>query len=437
MKKADYLKLAVRAKCYKKKAWFVSAFAMIREDPEAYLKDPYVGRLIPDAAGMRFCTGNPDSPLDTIEDFVPGQPLFMFKERLMVDNTMCVNVKEPVETCIGNVMVNCAVLVEVFGDRFPFVTGRMDVGKMESVIAAKLKDTPPAGEERNPSYYYVDEYVQFVNNLQFISGLSQLSVYSATPKVVVSAPGIKEFKAQLLIKYEGKLNDPVELSKFEKELTDYDEKFIGNDPTNGVILSGRVKANARRKMFLTMGTDAGFNDSLEAKPVTNSLEEGWPTDPKQFAIMMNATRGASYSRGTETVKGGVSAKILLRASSNFVISEDDCGTEVGIARKFSKEDLSQLVGRYVRLNKAWSLVENITSAGNFIDQPLMVRSPMYCHSAGDSLCKACAGMKLGENPNGVSTPITEVAAIILATSMAAMHGKALATQHLDLDVAFS
>lgn len=437
MKKLEYLKFAIRNRCYRKKAWVISAFSLIKEAPDAYLKNPYVGRIIQEPTGYKFYTGDQERPLEIIEDAVGGQPLFNFKDKVVVDADFEINTKEPLDTYIGNVLVNAAVLYDVFGQRYPFVRGVISVDKLEETIAAKLKDTPEENTERSPEFFYVDEYVKFVDHLQFISGLSQMCVYAATEKIMVPPPGLKQFKEQLNRKYEGQLNDPVKLSQYEKELSDYDEQFIKDDPTNGIVLSGKVKSNSRRKMFLSMGSDAGFTDSLESLPVINSLEDGWPTDPKLFAAMMNGSRAGSYSRGAETQKGGVSAKILLRATSNYVILDKDCGTPLGIPRQFEKNNINQLVGRFVKNNQEWKLVENITEAANFVGKPIIVRSPAYCHSEGDTICKVCAGMKLFENPNGLSTPITEVSAIILATAMKAMHGKVLSTARLNIETAFS
>lgn len=438
MKKLEFLKLAIQNKCYQKRAWMMAAFALVKEAPDEYLKKPYIGRLVQDLTSVRFYTGNSESPLEVIEDAKPGQPLFNFRERLTIDASFGIDVPQPVETSLGTLIVNCILLNDVFGSRIPYMTGKLSIDAMETVIASKLRDTPLPGEPRDPQFVYVDEYIKFVDNVQYVCGFSQLCVYSATQKNMVTAPGFKEFKAKLNEKYKGKLNDPVILTQYEKELADYDEAWVKDDPTNGILMSGRVKANARRKMFLSVGSGMNiFTDSLEVKPVTTSLEDGWPTDPELFAAMLSSARSGSFSRGSETQKGGVSAKVLLRATSNFKIEGEDCGSSVGILRSFNKKTIDQLVGRTVKTSSGWKLVATAEDAGSLLDKPLFVRSPMYCHSQGDVICKVCAGNKLAENPNGISTPITEVSAIILATAMKAMHGKVLSTAHLDIETAFS
>ena len=438
MKKLEFLKLAIKNRCYRKRSWVMSAFALVKESSDEYLKNPYVGRIVQDLTSVRFYTGNPASPLEPIEDAKPGEPLFNFKERATVDSSFDINAQQPVETSLGTLIVNCVLLYDVFGTRMPYMAGKLSIDKMEDLIASKLKDTPAPGEPRDPQFLYVDEYIKFVDNVQYVCGFSQLCVYSATQKNMVTAPGFKQFKATLDEKYKGRLNDPVVLSQYEKELADFDENWVKDDPTNGILMSGRVKANARRKMFLSVGSGMNiFSDSLEVKPVTTSLEDGWPTDPELFAAMLSSARSGSFSRGSETQKGGVSAKVLLRATSNFVIKNEDCGTNVGILRTFDNKTVDQLVGRTVKTASGWKLVATTNDASAYLNKPLFVRSPMYCHTEGEAICKVCAGEKLSQNPNSISTPITEVSAIILNTAMKAMHGKVLSTAALNVETAFS
>jgi hypothetical protein len=311
------------------------------------------------------------------------------------------------------------------------------VSRVEDYVAPLLQDTPTDESKRDPSKYYVDEYVKFVNALQFISNLAQLTAISATPKALVAPPGIKAFKAQLLEKYKGKLHDPVELSKFEDELLAYDKEFLKDDPAFGSFLSGKILHTARKKMFLNIGADKGFTDSLEVIPVTNSLEEGWPTDPTEYTAMMNSLRSGSFSRGAETVKGGVSAKVLLRAANNYTIQDTDCQTKLGITRLYDDKVIGKLIGRYVIVNGSATLIESEEQARQYLDKKILVRSPMYCRLEGPNLCRICAGEKLFKFPTGITIPLTEISSIILATSLKAMHSNVLSTAKIELNKHFT
>ncbi len=174
--------------------------------------------------------------------------------------------------------------------------------------------------------------------------------------------------------------------------------------------------------------------------MTNSLTEGWSTDPVEFTAAMNGLRVGSFSRGAETVKGGVSAKLLLRAANNFKIVDTDCGSQLGIKRHYTFNDWPQLVGRYELVNargganspKMTLLIENKERLPNDLNHQLTLRTPMYCKLEGDNICKVCAGTKLSQYPTGITIPLTEISAIILTASLKMMHQSSLTTVKMNL-----
>lgn len=433
MNKLDYLKYAIKNDCHKKKAWLVSAFGTIKEEADP-IANSYPGKVVKLAWGYGFV--NSAVEIITIEGLTKeDRVIFTFKDPLTIDSSWCENALEPVQTTIGNLIFNLLAMVPAFNSKIPFVTGRVAISAIEDKIATRLQDTPALNELRSTEYIYVDEYLKFCDALTFISGLSQLTCWAATHKNVRGPTGIKEFKAQLLTKYEGKLTDPVELAKFEDELIEFDGKYLEGDPSFGTLVAGKVRNVARKKMYLSLGSEKDFTGSLKSTPIINSLEEGWPTDPEQFVAMMNGLRFGSFSRGSETVKGGVSAKVLLRAANNFKIIDTDCGTKLGIRRNFNNNTINKLVGRYV-MDKTTVLVENNDIAANYLNKDIMVRSPMFCKLDGDRICKICAGTRLSQFPTGMGIPVTEISSIILAASMAAMHAQVLSTAKLDFNKHF-
>lgn len=432
MKRLDYFKLAMKAKLYKKRAWIISAFTVIDEGPQDWMVDPYPYRIVQQKTGVYFVdpdhlgkAGELPITLTKLEDALPGQPPFQFLERIEVGPDVCPSLTEPTTTFLGNLLVNLIGFVEAFGAKFPYQNTEIDPQQVEDLIASKLKDTPEPGEERSDDYYYVDELVIFSNNMAMVRDLSQICVYAATEKNIVAAPGIQAFKKERLAFYGDRIKDPVVLAQLEKELQAYDEQFIKDDPSYGVFLSGKVKNVSRKKMFIMLGAEESFKQKQTVNPILNSLEEGVPTDPEGFTDSMNGIRIGSYSRGAETVKGGVAAKILLRAIGNFRIVEEDCGTQTGIDRYFTTDNVHQLVGRFYLNGKEWVLVETKEQAQPLIGKHLIVRSPMYCLSEGDTICQHCAGQRLSYNKEGLSIAATEISSILLYTSMKAMHAKQL------------
>ena len=428
MKKIDYLKLAIAEKLFMKMGWLISVFSVTKPHNGA----SYYGKIVPQEWGYSFVDHSGE--LTKIEDATKGEPLFKFLDPISVDASWAANVDKPQETHIGNLIFNHVAILSSFGKKHPFPFGKVSISGLEDEIAPKLKSTPKEGEERSNSYYYVDEHIKFKNSLRYYSGITQLATWSATARTMTPAPGIDDFKKELLKKYGDTLTDPVQLTHFEKELQDYDEKYLTGDPANNTFMRGKVKNVSRKKMFLTLGAGLSFTDSSQVVPITNSLQNGWPTDPEQFAAMMNDLRAGSYSRGAETIKGGVAAKVLLRSTNTLQIADTDCGSKLGIRRVFwDKNSLNKLVGRYIVGTKP-VLVENIEQAGAYLGKFIKVRSPMYCKLQGDgnSRCRICCGENLFKFPTGFAIPATEVSGILLYASMKAMHGTVLSTARLNL-----
>ena len=441
MKKLEYLKLALADKVntFARKAWYVSAFAIIREGPDDYKKDPYPFRIVQTPTSVSFVSkkagGETESyELVVIDDAVPGQPLFKFLDEFIVSSDICINASGPIKTTIGTAIFNIACLSRCFGATIPFQSGQINASDIDKVIAKLLTDDP---DEDNfpvkPGIIYVRDYIKYVDSLNFLTGLTQLAVYAGSEKTITAAPGLKEFKEGLNKKYEGKLNNPVELARYEGELGDYDAAYLKGDPNDGIFLDNKVKNQSRKKLFLTMGNLLSFDSSLEAKPVIRSLNEGWPTDPEEFTSMVNDLRYGSYGRGMETVKGGVAFKVMSRACSNMIIVPEDCGTVIGKVKQINSSNSFRTEGRYLRLGNKWQLTESKDQAKAFEGKEVMIRSPQYCLASGDSICKYCAGPKLAENPNGLPTALADLAGIILYTSMKVMHGTVLTTVRYDIN----
>ena len=435
MNRSDYLKLVLKNKTHLMKKWIISAFCVVNEGPDDYKQDPYPYRLVSLPTGKFFV--DPDgTTLVNIEDSVVDQPLFDFLESITVDPSVCINLTEPIETKVGNVLVNEIAITPAFGDKVPFQNGKVNGEKIESFIASRLKDTPAENEVRDHNFIYVDELLKFNDALGFLRQLASISVWSATEKVLTPAPGIREYKQQLLKEYEGRLHDPVVLTEFEGKLKAYDAEYTKGDKSERGFLSGKVKDNARRKLFLCMGAEQTFSTSMHVTPVIASLDEGIPTDPEQFTAAWNGSRFGSYSRGSETVKGGVSAKVLLRALNNFKIIKGDCGTKLTRTKTFNSSDIHQLEGRYILENNKLVQVKK-DRLQEFIGKPVQLRSIAFCKSDGEQACSVCAGERLAQNPEGISLAVTEISSIILTTSLKAMHSQVLSTGKYDINAALS
>lgn len=427
MKKQEYLKQSLLSELFRYKWFSITCFSVTRHNPN---RKTIPFRLIPQEWGYTFFDDQGNEI--KIDDAKAKEPLFRFDEPITVDPSWAPNIDSVIETTVGRVFVNAFAIAPIFGKKIPFINKRFSVSDVEDLISPTVASVPDDTNARDPSKLYVDEYVAFVNRLQDLRCLSQLCTWSATEKGVLPPTGLDEFKKQLMEKYKGQLGDPVAMSKFEGELLAFDDAYLKDDPAYGTMLSGKITKTSRKKLFLTMGNELGFGDPLVSNTVTNSLHEGWPTDPKQFVNMMNGLRYGSFARGAETVNGGVSAKILLRAANNFTIADTDCGVAYGKKFNVTKDNCKQLVRRYAIDKNRPVLIENIEAVGNYLGKTIQVRSPQYCKMTGDRICRVCAGENLAMFPTGLTIPLTEVSAVILAASLKLMHTSGTSTARMDL-----
>jgi len=280
MKRLEYFKLALANKLYEHKNWLYKVFSITKQSKANYTYD-----LVRESWGYSYL--DTSGELVNIDDAKPDDVLFTFDEKITIDKTWIPNLTEDsVDTTIGNIIFNYIVLVNAFYDKVPYINGNVNISKIDNFIASKLEDTPltPSGDvdvtaDRRQDVIYVDEYLKYVNSFKYLGSLSQLTTIAATKRNILPPPGIKEFKKQLIKKYEGKLNDPVEVVKFEEELKKFDDDYLKDDPSYGKFMSGKVKNTARKKMFLDIGVEEGFKQENKAKPILESLEDGWSTDP--------------------------------------------------------------------------------------------------------------------------------------------------------------
>lgn len=431
MNKTDFLKLAIKHEKQNDFNWVLSAFSITREKETSnkeFLK------IFRDTVNCKFV--NESGELETIEGSKYDQPVFSFKDRIQVDPSWLINITEPLETSIGNLFYNAICLVPAFHNKIKFINGRVNVSSLENQIAKILESTPDEeGSLRSNDKIYVDELVKFNDAHSYLEMFSKLCVYSATPKNIAEPDNITEFKNKLLEKYKDKLSDPIFLAEFEKELMNYDNEYLKDDPSNGIFLSGKTKDVARKKLFLTIGAESTFDDGIHVKPIINSLSEGWTKDPEDLKLIINDLRVGLYSKGSETVNGGVAAKTLLRATNNFKILDYDCETTLGISRHVY--DASQILNRYIVEKGKLIHINNLQTANNYIGKTVIVRSPMYCKSEGESICKICAGDNLNKFPTGLAIPLTEISGIILNASLKKMHGTKLSLAELSLERDFT
>lgn len=410
----------------------ISAFAITMSSTDSV----YPGKLIREPFGLFYLDDNLQKQKIELKD--PKEALYRLKDPVTITIDKVPFMKsplggtdKPIKTTIGSLMCNLISVFEPFKGKLHFIEGKFTPSTVEGLIAPVLESNPETGEPSS-DVIYVQEYEDFYKAVTYLETLSSLFVHSVTEVGLLPPPGRKEFKKKLLERYKGKLNDPIESSKFDAELKAFDQEYLKQDPSYGKFMSSKV-VDARVEMYMTQGGQIDdFGGTNKVTTVVNSLEDGVPLKADEFVALVNSSRYGSYSRGAETVNGGVVAKALMRAADNWRITEGDCGSKLGVTKVYGEKDVSKLVGRYLLQANKVTLVETIEQAKDYINRKVTIRSPQYCTRPGNQTCACCAGVALTKYPKGISIPLMEVSGGILTDSLKKMHANKVETVTLDL-----
>lgn len=373
-----------------------------------------------------------DGSSEMIADSTPGMPLINMFSKIKLSKNDLINIDNIVETEIRIAIVNYLLLVNPFGKKIPYINGEVKINSIESTIAEKLTN-----DKVSEDGITIPEYIKFVDNSSMLTMFSRLVTVSATYKSLLPPPNIEKKKKELIKEYIAKygehvFKDYVKVTEFINDLGKIDDEWLKDDPAYGKLISGKVKNNARAKMFLTYGAEPGFDRSGNATLVSNSLDEGWPEEAKELAQMFNISRSGSFDRGNETQKGGSAAKVVLRATNSIKIINGDCGTKLGRLFQVTKDDKDKVTGRNIFIGNN-TVAINASNFNAQIGKNIVLRSPAYCKQINGNICTSCAGEQLSGYKDGISLIVLDISAILLAISMSAMHGQALKTVKLDMD----
>lgn len=427
MRKIEYFKMAAQAGNYKYADWIISCFCLSAPESSSGLKEttkPYPYELKYDQIGYYFIRDNEQV---RIEDATIQEPLLKYEEVLEVkvgDIPNCV--EDTVSTC-GNYLLNFILLVYPFNKKIPFITKKIKIQDIQDIILTNFQED----DTDDATAYTISEVKKFEEAVSILPSLSLTCVVAATEKIITPPDGLDEFKAELDKKYAGRLNNPVQMAEYIKELKAFDEKWLDGDPGLNFIGGGKAKA-ARQNKFLAIGGISGSEGSSNDMSFVNrSLYDGWTHE--DFPALASKQRLASYSRGFETQLGGVEVKWLIRAASNINITVDDCGTNVGIPYECTPSNFKFLIGHYLVDKTGAVKVSSEEQAGAYLGKKVMLRSPMYCRCSRTDYCKTCVGDNLSATPYAAGSAVTANGQAFLSLFLARAHGTSLETVDMDLE----
>ncbi len=427
MLKKDFFLAAMAAEEYKRAAWVISAFSLIKEDPEHWKIDNYPFRVVQLPTGHWFVSPTDKDTLVQISDAKAGEPILDFHEHLELKAKEIPNLKKAITTSYGNVLVNYVGLIYPFGEKLEFLEGKISAAQIENLIVRRLKDTPKPDAKRDDKDIYVDEYLRFCDAMFYLTNFTQLCVPAGSRKSMTVSPDILPLRAKLIEENKDRLHDPAVIAKIDATLIAADKAWIKGDDAEKFLLSGKAYNVVRKKLFLQIGGEMGFGEGQDIEYIPRSLKEGW--DITKFPILNNSLRASSFNRGAETQLGGESVKWLLRASSNMAVTKDDCGSKMG--NEFLITDQKDNWIGFSVVAPAGSLKLTEENIGEYLGKKVTLRSPMYCKLDKTDFCKVCVGDRLAANPTALSAAVAEYGSAFLQLFLALAHGKTLALVKMD------
>jgi hypothetical protein len=426
MNKYDLFTKAMQAGLFNKLDWLVSGFALSRDNNDA---EHYSWKITSTPIG--YTTVDDQGGVQQIDDSLPGVPIFRFKEKVVVKVGDIPNCVQDTETTYGEILVNWILLVQCFDSKIPYIAGALKISKIENIIVSKFEATPAKIEDKKADTFYVDEYLKFGKACFSLTSLMKLSVWALTEKNMLPPDGLKEYKAKLLKENAGHLDDPRVISKISSQLVEYDAKWREGDEGNNFLISNKSVEVVRSRKFLMLGGEMNVaGDQSKMTLIENSLDEGW--DVTKFPEMNNSSRMGSFSRGAETMLGGVEVKWMLRAASNLRMASEFCGTKLGITVDVTKDDLKHLVGFSRITDAGHAPITTQEEAGKYLGQRIMLSSPLYCKLDKTDYCAVCLGIRLSSTPHAIPQAVSAYGSTFMMLRMKAMHGKALSVLNVNI-----
>lgn len=440
----SYFLLGLSQGNYKWKSWLISCFSKHRTKSAAeglqrdlsLIKD---GKFESDENNYPYklydnngtwCFVSPKTGgIVNIKNARTSEPLLYTAESISVKAGIIPNIVEDTITTVGRLVANQLLKVYPFGGRLPFVNKKISYGSIEGEIVNIFDDEPEDSNEKDPNRIYSDMIDKYYLGAGMMDGLNVISVPSASRRNMTACPEALILRDQLYEKHKHELHDRAVIASIWEQIAEVDRKWIEEDPDEGFIQAGKYVDVVRRRLYYMFGDEEKF-DGSGIDFVKRSLEEGWDVD--KIPTMSNSSRDGSFNRGALTALGGVVTKNIIRSSAGSSISEENCGTTLGLVMTLFPNVAKEYIGNYVIVgSKTVQLTaDNLT---NFIGKTIKLRSPGYCATVDGNYCNVCMGEFIRGRETSVVMEQATVGTTQMGWFMSKMHGNALKLINYGLD----
>lgn len=403
---------------FKKLAWSIRAFTVTRGeggDMEPYVEDKQWVVKIGESK-LRF-------------EADPTKPLYQKREMVDLKKGDFVGCEADCSAPYAWVLWHHVVVVYAFNGKIPFNPDAIKISNIEKIIAQRLTSNPPDRSQNDPAKIYVWEYLRYTEACACIlSGMTQIFTPGTTRKSLVTDPKIRQLREKLLVQYKDRLHDPATISIIKGELSKMDREWVKGDDSEDYLIGKKNFDIVRMKTLLMHGEESAFGDGTSVTLIPTSLDEG--LNLKNLPDYANSLREGSFNRGAQTALGGEAVQYLIRVFQNHSITEEDCGSILGIRRRIAANKADRYVGFYIiEQGKTVALTkENIS---RYVNKVVLLRSPQRCRTAGAGYCARCMGDMNARFPNSLGGQASDMGSMMLYIFMGKAHGTALKTTRFD------
>lgn len=405
MDKKEYFLHSIRNEFYLNRAWLVACFGIINETT-----------LVVEEIEEYIFIEN-DKMLIVIEeekveitDWKKGEPLFGKREKFILAKGELVSVKEDTLTTYGLAIINALLFIYPYSDKVEYQNKKMN-GKQVNAIAYDLL---------KKNLVTTDEHIKFENAANMINVLAQVGVPALSKKTMLPPKHIIKRRDELYAQNKDNMHDPVVVANIQKELSGMLREYLKGDPSGDFFINDKAYDVSLMRTFIMYGSEPDFYDESKITVMKPSLVEGWEVD--NVPMLINVSRGGSYSRGASTALGGAEVKFSQRLFQNYTITEDDCSTKDGLRIRITDNNYGDYEGRYL-INGMTALDKN--ALRGYIGQTITIRSPVGCKTGATSFCRKCMGDSVSNSGTAINGQATTAISSLMLLFMSAMHSTSL------------
>lgn len=294
------------------------------------------------------------------------------------------------QTTIGKTLVN-----QIMPEGMSIPTG----GLTKSTMGGFLKDLSKKG----PDVFRdtMDKLSKLATKYNIYSSIS-IGLEDITPDYKNREAALKE-----VVRDYNKATDDNErrkvLQKNVKIMDTVARNFAANNPENAIAqlltASGKPSFDQFKQMVITPFAVSDELGRAVPFPLTHSFPEGLPIS--EYWAHTYGSRSGMIQKRLATADPGYFAKQVISATTDNVISKEDCGTKEGV--ETSLDSSLDVIGRYeAGTNKLIDEAQYraLTKAGK---KSIKLRSPLTCELK-EGTCSACYGLrengqkaKIGDN----------------------------------------